>query len=76
MRADQKAEFHGVGATPRDFYDYLVESLTNGNRSQYIELFNDLHKMDQHIFLTEYLDTRKGIALSAMKIAIKELINP
>lgn len=48
---------------PADYYDYIESSYANGNFDQTIELFNEMKREQQIVFLTEYslLSTRDFI---------------
>ena len=37
------------------YFEYIVDSLINGNRSQVRELFNQMHADDKEHFLTDWL---------------------
>lgn len=56
-----------------EFYDYIVNSLINGNRQQVKELFNSMHKDSQQDFLINYLDVKIGYHKSTLNICIGEL---
>lgn len=59
-----------------EYYDYIVSSLINGNRSQVKRLFNDMRSCDQHEFLVSHLDVSVGIEKSVLNICIGELLTP
>lgn len=56
-----------------DYFEYIIESLINGNRQQVRDLFNAMHKDDQQTFLVNYLDRDQGYHLSVLNICIIEL---
>lgn len=57
-----------------EYFDYIVSSLVNGNRSQVKSLFNQMHGDDQERFLINHLDLSVGIQKSVLNICISELI--
>lgn len=59
--------------TDDDYFNYIVESLINGNRQQVRDLFNKMITYDKQRFLTEHLDITKGIEKSVLNICIDEL---
>jgi len=56
-----------------EFFNYIIESLINGNRSQVRELFNEMKPESQEEFLINYLDITKGYDKSVLNICISEL---
>ena len=54
--------------TKEEYYNYIVESLVNGQRQQVKDLFNAMHKDDQQNFLINYLDVLKGYDKSCLNI--------
>ena len=56
-----------------DYYNYIVESLINGNRSQVKELFNAMHNEDKEYFLINFIDSSQGYHVSTRNICIGEL---
>lgn len=56
-----------------DFYQYIVESLINGQRSQVRTLFNAMHKDSKQDFLINFLDVSIGYHKSTLNICIIEL---
>ena len=59
--------------TAEDYFNYIVESLINGQRQQVRDLFNAMRKYDQNLFLTTYLDVSNGHHKSTLNICIGEL---
>lgn len=49
--AEQQAKFYELGTTAEDFYNYLVESLGNGNFKQYKELYKELSKEERKSYI-------------------------
>ncbi len=72
--AEQLARDYDLGTSENDFYNYIVESLINGNRDQVRSLFNELQKADKQTFLIDYLNPSKGIEKSVLNICIIELL--
>ena len=73
MRADKLAESHEVGSSPSEYFNYIVDSLINGQRQQVRELFNDMEPEDKNVFLNQFLicgDTHQDEVKS---ICIEEL---
>jgi len=60
--------------TKEEYFNYIVESLINGNRTQVKELFNQMKPESKNEFLINYLDLTKGIEKSVLNICISELI--
>ena len=60
--------------TKEDYYNYIVESLINGNRSQVRNLFNQMKGCDQQEFLNNYLEEDGGYQTSTRKICVGELV--
>jgi len=56
-----------------EYYDYIIESLVNGQRQQVKKLFNRMKPEDQNEFLTTYLDVSTGHGKSVLNICIGEL---
>jgi nucleoid-associated protein YejK len=56
-----------------DFFEYIVESLINGQRQQVRNLFNEMKKDSQREFLNDYLESDGGYQESTRKICIAEL---
>ena len=59
--------------TKEEYFNYIVESLENGNRKQVRELFNQMVGFDQKDFLVDYLKPAIGLHKSTMNICIIEL---
>lgn len=52
--ANKLAEFHELGYSQEDFFEYIVTSYVNGQKSQCKSLFEEMLLRDQLYFLTEY----------------------
>ena len=59
--------------TTIEYYEYIVNSLINGNRTQVKDLFNAMKKHDQNDFLINFLDVSIGWQKSVLNICIGEL---
>lgn len=57
-----------------EYFQYIVDSLINGNRQQVRDLFNQMKPEDQEEFLTTYLDVQNGYQKSVLNICICELV--
>ena len=57
-----------------EYYDYIVESLINGQRQQVRDLFNQMHNDDKQYFLNNYLEEDSSYHTSTRKICIGELV--
>jgi len=73
LRADTLAKEYELGEYPADYYNYIVDSLINGQRSQVRNLFNQMHDDDQQNFLINYLEEDGSWHTSTRKICIGEL---
>jgi len=58
--------------TKEDYYNYIVESLINGQRQQVRDLFNAMRKSDQQEFLINFLQEDDSYQTSTKKICIDE----
>lgn len=47
-----------LGENPADYYNYIVESFVNGQKTQCIDLYKRMVKKDKINFLTNFLDER------------------
>ena len=72
-RAETLAKDYELGTNAEDFYNYIVDSLINGQRQQVISLFNMMHKDNQQDFLINFLDVKIGYHKSTLNICIIEL---
>lgn len=54
-----------------EYYDYIVESLINGQRQQVRNLFNQMHNDDKQYFLNNYLQEDSSYHTSTRKICIE-----
>jgi hypothetical protein len=59
--------------TDTEYFDYIVDSLINGDRAQVRQLFNKMHNSDKENFLINYLDKTQGYHISTLNICIGEL---
>jgi len=59
--------------TRDEFFDYIIDSLINGNRDQVKKLFNQMKSCDQSDFLINHLDNNTGYHISCRNICIGEL---
>lgn len=60
--------------TREDYFNYIVQSLVNGQRKQVKDLFNAMQDYDKQEFLIDYLDTEIGYHKSTLNICIAELL--
>lgn len=56
-----------------EYYQYIVDSLINGQTSQVRSLFNQMKPDSQQDFLINFLDPSEGYHKSTMNICIIEL---
>jgi ADP-ribosylglycohydrolase len=56
-----------------EYFNYIIESLINGQRQQVRSLFNDMHNCDKERFLVDFINPSKGIEKSVLNICIAEL---
>lgn len=56
-----------------DYFNYIVESLINGQRTQVANLFNQMKGEDQKEFLVDYLNHDNSYQTSCKNICIGEL---
>ena len=47
-----------LGENPADYYNYIVESFVNGQKTQCVDLYKRMVKKDRITFLTNFLDER------------------
>ena len=59
--------------TKDEYFNYIVESLVNGQRQQVRDLFNKMKGCDQQDFLINYLSDNGGFGQSVRNICIGEL---
>jgi len=59
--------------TESEYFEYIIESLINGQRQQVRALFNNMHSSDKEKFLINYLDKDQGYHISRLNICIGEL---
>jgi len=71
--AETLAKDYELGKTKEDYYQYIVDSLINGNRYQVRRLFNKMRKHYQKDFLINFIDVRNGFHKSVLNICIDEL---
>lgn len=72
-RAHTLAKEYELGNEADFYFDYIIQSLRNGQRQQVRNLFNQMHKDDKQHFLVNYLDVKKGYEKSVLNICIIEL---
>jgi len=70
--AETLAKEHELGNEKTDFYQYIIDSLKNGNREQVRSLFNEMDKHYQKDFLINFIDHNNGFHKSASNICINE----
>ena len=73
-RADKLAESYEVGNNCADFYNYIIESLINGQRQQVKDLFNEMAPVDQRIFLNQFLTCGDPHQDKVKSLCISELV--
>lgn len=56
-----------------EYFDYIINSLVNGNRQQVRNLFNQMKKSDKETFLINHLDVNIGYHKSVLNMCIGEL---
>ena len=71
--AENLAKDYELGNTKEDFYNYILDSLINGQRSQVRSLFNSMKVEDKHDFLINFLEDDNGIQKSCKNVCIGEL---
>ena len=59
--------------TESEYFDYIIESMVNGQRQQVRDLFNAMHNEDKQKFLIDHLDLSMGIQKSVLNVCIGEL---
>jgi len=59
--------------TADEYYQYIIDSVINGQRQQARDLFNELKPEDQQTFLIDYCRDSEGIERSTKNICIAEL---
>tara|TARA_R110000850_G_scaffold3473_2_gene16773 strand:- start:3031 stop:3258 length:228 start_codon:yes stop_codon:yes gene_type:complete len=60
--------------TKEEYFNYIVETLINGQRQQVRDLFNAMRREDQNEFLIDYLDIEnQGYHKSVLNICITEI---
>lgn len=61
--------------TKEEYFNYIVESLVNGQRQQVKDLFNQMKKQDKKDFLLNYLDEKDYYQGETKGICLSELCN-
>jgi ribosomal protein S24E len=56
-----------------EYFDYIINSLVNGNRQQVKRLFNQMKKCDKETFLINHIDVNIGYHKSVLNMCIGEL---
>jgi hypothetical protein len=64
---------HELNHGAESYFQYIVDSLVNGQRQQVKDLFNAMKKCDQEEFLNDFLKEDGGHDTSTRKICIGEL---
>ena len=72
--AQTLAKEYELGTEETDFFNYILESLINGQRQQVRDLFNMMKPHNKRTFLIDYLEDDNGIQTSCKNILIDELI--
>ena len=73
-QADTLAREYEVGNDSEDFYNYIIDTLINGQRQHVRDLFNMMDKHSKSDFLINHLDNETGYHISCKNICIDELI--
>jgi len=73
MTADKLAESYELGENCTDFFNYIIDSLINGQRQQVRKLFNEMQREDQNVFLNQFLIEDNSHQTEVKKICIEEL---
>ena len=71
--AEDLARELDLGQTKEDYFDYIIDSLRNGNSTQMRRLFNAMKKFDKKTFLIDHLEPTIGIHKSVLNFCIDEL---
>ena len=58
----------------QQYFEYIVQSLINGQRSQVRELFNQMKKEDKEEFLNNFLEVGNSYHEEVKSICIEELL--
>ena len=58
-----------------EYFEYIVDSLINGQRQQVRNLFNQMSDFSKRTFLNDFLNDDSGHHTSTRKICIGELID-
>ena len=72
--AETLAKEHELGDNENDFFQYIVDSLINGQRQQVRDLFNSMKQDDQRTFLNDFLQDDNSHHTSTRKICVAELV--
>ena len=59
---------------PSQYFEYIVESLINGQRQQVRDLFNRMSPDSKDVFLNQYLEDDNSFHTSTRRICVSELI--
>ena len=59
---------------PSQYFEYIVESLINGQRQQVRDLFNEMSPDSKDVFLNQYLEDDNSFHTSTRRICVSELI--
>lgn len=58
-----------------EYYQYIIDSVSNGQRQQAKDLFGRMENYDKERFLVDYCDTQGLIGRSTKNIMIGTLLN-
>lgn len=73
--AETLAKEYEVGDSPSDYYNYIVDSMINGNRAQVKALFLQMTPFCKRVFLIDFLSNTSGIEISTRNVCIIALVN-
>lgn len=71
--AETLAREYELGKSKEDYYQYIVDSLINGNRQQVRKLFNQMRRDSKKDFLINFIYVKNGFHKSVLNICIEEL---
>ena len=73
--AETLAKEYELGTNKEGFYNYVIDSLINGQRQQVRDLFNSMKKDSQQDFIVNFLNVSIGYHKSVLNICAIELTN-
>ena len=73
--AEKLAKELELGEYPVNYYDYIVESFVNGQKTQCVNLFKRMIKSDRITFLTNYLDEKDYYHNETRDLIIRQTLN-